>query len=163
MHRINQPGTYALVFHCAATFQASVGKLGQMEGAKGYWIYVGSACGPGGLGARLRHHLKPSHRFHWHLDYIKAALQPLEIWATTDPEKREHAWASVFWGLRGSSCPMVGFGATDCTCRSHLIHRARRPGFAYFRGRVRKQFPDHGPLYRLVPAEIIAGQGKGSD
>jgi len=156
MRHINQPGTYALVYQCTTPFRASVGKLRSMEGRAGYWIYVGSAFGPGGLKARLRHHLKPSPRRHWHLDYIKAALQPLEIWATADSEKREHAWVKIVSGLQGSTCPMVGFGATDCTCRSHLIFRARRPGFSNFRRQIRRQIPGHGPIHRLVPADILA-------
>lgn len=66
----NLPGTYALIFHCAAPFCVRIGKLGLVEGPKGYWIYVGNAFGPGGLASRLTHHLKPSHRPHWHLDYL---------------------------------------------------------------------------------------------
>ena len=154
MRRINQPGTYALIYHCPASFRTVVGKRGPIEVAKGYWIYVGSAFGPGGLKARLRHHLKPAQRPHWHLDYIKADLNPLEIWATADDEKREHAWARIVSGLRGSTCPLTGFGATDCTCPSHLIYRARRPGLATFRRQVRAQLPGHGTVHRLVPGDF---------
>ena len=42
-------GTYALVFGCSAPFQAVAGKLGPVFLSSGYWIYVGSAFGPGGL------------------------------------------------------------------------------------------------------------------
>jgi len=155
MRHINQPGTYALVYQCTTPFRATVGKLGPMEGGPGCWIYVGSAFGSGGLKARLRHHLKPSQRPHWHLDYIKAGLQPLEIWVTADTEKREHAWAQVFSGLQGSTCPAAGFGATDCSCRSHLIFRSRRPSFSTFRKKVRQQIPGQAPLHRLMPADIL--------
>ena len=156
MRHIDQPGTYALIYQCTTPFRAPVGKLGPMAGGAGYWIYVGSAFGPGGLKARLHHHLMPSPRPHWHLDYIKTALQPLEIWATTDIEKREHAWAKIFSELRGSTCPVAGFGATDCTCRSHLIFRIRRPGFSNFHRQVRQQIAGHSPMYRLVPGDILA-------
>ena len=42
-------GTYALMFKCATPFQAVAGKFGPVFLSTGYWIYVGSAFGPGGL------------------------------------------------------------------------------------------------------------------
>ncbi|WP_372679902.1 DUF123 domain-containing protein [Desulfosarcina sp.] len=143
-------GTYALVFRSPVSFQAVAGKLGLVFLSRGYWIYVGSAFGPGGLHSRLSHHLKPSHRPHWHLDYIKSALRPVEIWTTTDPVKREHDWATLFSGLDGASRPIEGFGAADCKCRSHLIHMARPPGFYRFEKQVRRVIPAHGPLNRFA-------------
>jgi Uri superfamily endonuclease len=96
------------------------------------------------------HHLKPSTRPHWHLDYIKNALDPVEIWTTTDGRKREHDWAGMLMRLKGASLPIIGFGATDCACRSHLIHLPQRPGFTVFKRRVQAAFVQHGPLFRLV-------------
>lgn len=151
----NLPGTYALIFHCDAPFRVRVGKLGFVEGPRGYWIYVGSAFGPGGLASRLAHHLKPSQRPHWHLDYLKTAFRPVDIWTTTDPVKRECIWARCFSALKGSTCPIAGFGASDCTCLSHLIHRLRKPGFVNFRRNLRRQIANHGPLYRLNPADMF--------
>ena len=142
-------GTYALIFSCSAPFQAVAGKLGPVFISSGYWIYVGSAFGPGGLCSRLSHHLKPSHRPHWHLDYIKSALRPIEIWTTTDPVKREHDWAALFSARNGASRPIAGFGATDCKCRSHLIHMTRPPSFCRFEKRARRVMLAHGPLFRF--------------
>jgi len=145
----NHHGTYALIFSCPVPFKAVAGKLGPVFISSGYWIYVGSAFGPGGLRSRLSHHLKPSHRPHWHLDYIKSALRPVEFWTTTDPVKREHNWAAVLAALNGASRPIQGFGATDCTCRSHLIHLPRLPGFYHFTMQVCREIPAHGPLSRF--------------
>lgn len=146
---VNHHGTYALVFNCSTPFQTVAGKLGPVRLSSGYWIYVGSAFGPGGLPARLSHHLKPSHRFHWHLDYIKKALCPVEAWTTTDAVKREHDWATIISTGNGASRPITGFGATDCTCHSHLIHFPRLPGFFRFKKMTRSMIPDHGPLFRF--------------
>jgi Uri superfamily endonuclease len=145
------PGTYALVYRCDAPFQAVAGKLGPVCLSPGHWIYIGSAFGAGGLKSRLRHHLKPSPRPHWHLDYIKHGLKPVEIWLTTDGVKQEHAWATVMSGLKGATCPIAGFGASDCTCRSHLIHLRRRPGFTGFNKRIRKTFT-HGLMRIPCPS-----------
>ena len=129
-------GTYALIYRCDTPFEAVAGKLGPVSFTTGHWVYVGSAFGPGGLKARLNHHLTPSLRPHWHLDYVKHALTPLEIWLTTDRVKHEHAWASDLGHLKGASCPIAGFGASDCTCRTHLIHLRRQPGFAGWKRRI---------------------------
>lgn len=144
-----QRGTYALLFKSPVPFHVVVGKLGPALLNSGYWIYVGSAFGPGGLRSRLSHHLKPSYRPHWHLDYIKQAMHPVEIWTTTDSIKREHDWATILSGLNGATRPISGFGASDCMCCSHLIHLHQRPGFSCFVKRAHSAIPAHGPLFRL--------------
>jgi Uri superfamily endonuclease len=145
----NHPGTYALVFLCETPFRAVIGKVGPIRIASGYWVYVGSAFGPGGLRARLSHHLKPSTRPHWHLDYIKCGLHPIEIWATDDDIKRECEWAGVLSSLKGATRPIAGFGASDCACRSHLIHLPRRPAFSEFSKKTEPAESSRGALFRL--------------
>jgi Uri superfamily endonuclease len=142
----SQHGTYALVFQCHQPKAVTVGNLGDVLIASGFWIYVGSAFGPGGLRSRLRHHLKPSPSPHWHMDYIKTVMQPVEIWTTTDTVKREHEWARALASLRGASQPIAGFGATDCDCRAHLIHLCRQPQISGFRSKIRKMIPSQGRL-----------------
>jgi Uri superfamily endonuclease len=143
------PGTYALVFLCEAPFHAVIGKFGPTRIASGYWVYVGSAFGPGGLRARLSHHLRPSPRPHWHLDYIKFGLHPVEIWATDDGAKRECEWAGVLSTLKGATRPIAGFGASDCSCRSHLVHLPRRPDFSDFSKKTEPAKSSNGTLFRL--------------
>ncbi len=148
------PGTYALVFACSAPFQAVVGKLGRVHVSAGHWIYLGSAFGPGGLRSRLLHHLKPSQRPHWHLDYIKASLQVVAVWTTTDAVKREHDWANILAALKCASRPIMGFGAADCSCLAHLIHMSRRPSFSGFVDRIHRTIPGHTPLSSIDLVEI---------
>lgn len=139
-------GTYALVFVCTQPFRTLVGRLGAVTVDAGYWVYVGSAFGPGGLSSRLRHHLTPSRRPHWHLDYIKNGLHALAAWTTTDRVKREHLWVAVLAEMQGASRPIAGFGAADCGCASHLIHMPRRPSWATFRGAVQSRCRQHDPI-----------------
>lgn len=54
------PGTYALVLSCTSNIPIQVGRLGTMQLQHGYYVYVASALGPGGLCARIAHHEKPS-------------------------------------------------------------------------------------------------------
>jgi Uri superfamily endonuclease len=143
-------GTYAIWFRCTRSFETLVGKLGSFLFPKGYWVYVGSAFGPGGLRSRLKHHLQPTARVHWHLDYVKKSMAPIEIWFTLDSLKREHAWAENFTLLEGASCPIPKFGATDCSCRAHFIHFLKKQGFVRFQSNIRHLSPDHAPCYRTV-------------
>ena len=145
-----RPGTYALILHSARPHCAVVGRLGRHFLPTGYWIYVGSAFGPGGLRSRLDHHLHPSSRPHWHLDYIKTAMQPMEAWTTTDAHKREHDWATVLATIDDTTCPIPGFGASDCNCAAHLFHMPRRPVFQFFSRLVRHTIGNHAPILQWV-------------
>jgi Uri superfamily endonuclease len=47
-----QPGTYALGMRCSSDQQVEVGKLGSLRLQSGFYVYVGSAFGPGaGIGS----------------------------------------------------------------------------------------------------------------
>ncbi|MBM3853479.1 MAG: DUF123 domain-containing protein [Verrucomicrobia bacterium] len=74
----------------------------------GHYVYVGSACGPGGLAARLRHHDGIAQRRHWHIDPLRARCQLVAVWFTTDPRRREHAWARKVGRLPGAQVPLPG-------------------------------------------------------
>jgi len=57
-----RPGTYALVLRLARATTIHVGALGAVDFAPGWYVYVGSALGPGGLAARVNRHLSRSKR-----------------------------------------------------------------------------------------------------
>jgi Uri superfamily endonuclease len=63
------PGTYALVLSSSSDRRIRIGKFGLLHIRPGFYIYVGSAFGPGGLGARIAHHRKIHAKFSDH-DYI---------------------------------------------------------------------------------------------
>ena len=87
----------------------------------GFYIYVGSARGPGGLRARVGHHLQPSKRLHWHIDYLRPNLRLEQIWyCYTTQKEAEHDWARRIKDLSAAPAPVVGFGSSDCGCESHL-------------------------------------------
>ncbi len=50
---LNKPGTYALVLACQKTGRVRIGRLGVLALQPGFYVYVGSAFGSGGLAARL--------------------------------------------------------------------------------------------------------------
>jgi Uri superfamily endonuclease len=129
-----------------------VGTLGRIDLRPGYYAYVGSALGPGGLQARIARHLDPSRPRHWHIDYLKRATRVVAVWYVVDPVRREHAWASALGSLSKASIPMRGFGSSDCHCPAHLFHFATKPTLASFRRALaRTRGTGKGPVRALRP------------
>ena len=140
----SQPGTYVLIFSACQKGQPQIGRLGTLDLQPGFYIYVGSAFGPGGLKARIAHHCKKSFRPHWHIDYLGPFLELSEIWYTYDPVQREHQWAQIIENTRGTSVPLAGFGSSDCRCISHLFFRKARPSITTFRRKIYANIENHG-------------------
>ena len=147
------PGTYALELASTVRHAVKIGKLGQLLLRPGYYVYLGSAFGSGGLKARIAHHRNGSSRPHWHIDYLRGVLQLQEIWYTHDSERREHLWSDILAGLKGASAPIPGFGASDCRCISHLQYFKSRPSVNYFRTRVYKKIKDHDKIFIEKPLD----------
>ena len=117
----NAPGTYALILRCKCAREQAIGHLGTLRFERGFYLYIGSAFGPGGLRARIGRHLRNVKRLHWHIDYALQVLQPVEIWTTCDPRRREHSWAGALTTDDGACTPVRGFGCSDCACTAHLF------------------------------------------
>jgi hypothetical protein len=69
------PGTYALILALQSSTELQVGCLGRIRFHAPFYLYFGSAFGPGGLQARIEHHLQPARRAHWHIDYLRQAAE----------------------------------------------------------------------------------------
>ena len=132
-----EPGTYALVLSCTARRSIRVGQLGTMRLQPGFYVYVGSALGPGGLRARIMHHLRRVERPHWHIDYLRMLAQVDQLWYRCDRMRLEHRCAQALEAVPGVRVPLPGFGASDCRCGSHLFLFKRRPSRTSFEGWLR--------------------------
>lgn len=128
----HEPGTYALVLRCTTKRTIRVGRLGEMRLREGFYVYVGSALGPGGLRARIAHHLRCARRPHWHIDYLRAHARLDQLWFLCDVARLEHQWARALEAAPGASIPFPGFGASDCDCSSHLYFFKCRPSRTSF-------------------------------
>ena len=146
----SDPGTYALILVATDSRCLSIGRLGSLALRPGWYVYVGSAFGPGGLRARLAHHRKLAARPHWHADYLRLHATLERVWYTYDPARREHEWASVLLQLPGAEVPLSGFGASDCRCTSHLFRFGRPPSLRGFQRRIRSLFPEHAPVRSII-------------
>jgi Uri superfamily endonuclease len=140
------PGTYALVLASSVDALVRVGKLGRLHLQPGFYVYVGSAHGPGGLQARLAHHWEPTGRPHWHIDFLVAHTKPREVWFCYDRFPWECRWAYCLSLQGGAPVPLVGFGSSDCTCEAHLFFFRRRPSKAAFARSLRASNRRHPPV-----------------
>lgn len=132
----DRPGTYVFVARLPRSEPICVGRLGQFEFPSGWYAYVGSARGPGGLAARAGRHMRRPKPLRWHIDYLRARCLPEEVWYTTDARRLECTWAAALSRFPGASTPVNRFGASDCSCVAHLIHFPTRPSLNAFSGAV---------------------------
>lgn len=149
----NCAGTYVLVLEALEQTRINAGRLGELEIIPGWYAYVGSAFGPGGVAARCGHHIGISAKPHWHIDYLRAVCRLRAIWFSCHSAKVEHTWSNLVGKGRGASQPFPGFGASDCDCRSHLYRFSRAPSFPGFRRRLYARLPGQGPLRRIIVEE----------
>ena len=130
------PGTYALLLAVHAPVELQIGALGIIKFESPFCMYFGSALGPGGVKARIKHHLQPVHRTHWHVDYLRQEADVQAVWYCNDPARLECVWANAALQHRGVS-PVPQFGSSDCGCYSHLLKANKLPSLRSFRRQVR--------------------------
>lgn len=111
------------------------GRLGRIRFDPGFYAYVGSAFGPGGLEARISRHLRTGKRRHWHIDYLLESADVVRIWTITGNQRLECILARLLAKFRGAR-GVTGFGASDCNCVSHLVALPRVPSRDYIRRRL---------------------------
>ena len=115
-------GTYLLILRLSDSCELQIGKLGVFRFPAGYYGYVGSAFGAGGLAARVRHHLRSTTHPHWHIDYFRTVAVVEQVWLSESAIRQEHEWATALENIPETFVPAPGFGSSDCRCRSRLFH-----------------------------------------
>jgi len=117
------PGIYALLITLDRSRNICIGRRGRFRFPAGFYLYVGSALGPGGLGGRLGRHLRAEKRLHWHIDYLLHATGAhiTQMWATEGTARRECDWAHAALQLPGARIVIPHFGSSDCRCAAHLL------------------------------------------
>ena len=135
-------GTYVLIAQVLQMKRLEIGSLGQFDIIPGFYAYVGSAFGSGGLRARIGHHLESTAEPHWHIDYLLGVAVPVEVWFTTADKKLEHQWAKLLEDLPGFRVPIPRFGSSDYhrSRASHLFYSKRRPSFRSFQRQIIENF-----------------------
>jgi Uri superfamily endonuclease len=119
-------GVYILLIEVSAC-SLKIGALGSVTFKQGFYAYVGSALGSGGL-ERVKRHIRTyrtkSAKLHWHIDYllISPFVTSLFVYCLKTSDRIE---CSIAGSLNG--CEVTGFGSSDCDCRSHLFYFSMDP------------------------------------
>ena len=152
----DEKGTYVLIASVPQTQRIEIGQLGEFDIVPGFYAYVGSAFGAGGLSGRVGPHLESIAAPHWHIDYLLQAAEPVEVWYATASQKLEHHWADLLEKAPQFRIPIPRFGSSDYhrSRSSHLFYSKRRPAFAWFRHQLEEQFEEvHARRYVLAEVE----------
>jgi len=116
-------GIYILKLHLPKDKNIIIGKKGESFFGKGYYLYVGSAAGPGGIEGRLKHHKNRISKPHWHIDYLRLHAEVIDIFILQGEKELEHHIAKI---LESHFQPaMDKFGSSDCGCTAHLFYSVR--------------------------------------
>jgi Uri superfamily endonuclease len=124
------PGTYVLLFSLDSAATITVGALGTARFPAGAYAYVGSAFGSNGLGRVDRHRRVAAGAHdvqHWHVDYLgghpDVTLDAVVAVPRADVECRLATGLADAVDGRDAvdPTPLDGFGASDCTCETHLL------------------------------------------
>ena len=135
--------TYIVILKSHQHTEINVGKSLSLLLQQGYYLYIGSAFGPGGVASRIKHHTSKVTRPHWHLDYLRLYTEVIEVWFSYDEIKRECQWASIMNSIGEDYSPIKGFGATDCTCPTHLMYSSMKPDYMQFKYMVMNNITSH--------------------
>jgi len=157
----NREGTYALLLRLDKPELIQVGRLGEFTFPAGWYVYVGSARGPGGLAARLARHrrrMADGKRLRWHVDYLLERARLVEVWSVVSDQRLECEWARVFADAPGGEIPVPRFGSSDCHCPAHLIYFAAHPVAAL--SHALAEAPDADVRWRALAALRIIGTSR---
>ena len=135
-------GTYVLIAQVRQMKRLAIGSLGQFDIVPGFYAYVGSGFGSGGLRGRIHHHLQSTAEPRWHIDYLLQVATPVEAWFSTANRKLERHWAELLENAPGFCVPVRRFGSSDYhrSRTSHLFYCKRRPSFRWFRQQMIEVF-----------------------
>ena len=102
----------------------TVGALGDVEFARGWHAYVGSA--QVARDARVARHLRADKPLRWHADYLFAVYPATRRWLLDTPLD-ECAVVERLIQRAGAARAVPGFGASDCGCGGHLLRLPAAP------------------------------------
>lgn len=130
----NKSGVYALKLELDSAKSIEVGALGAIYFESGFYFYIGSAKGAGGLAARIGRHFNRSDykKKRWHIDYVRAEMTVLGCWIIenkplnfndTKQDMTENVLeCELAQAFIDTGClPFEKVGSSDCQCIGHLM------------------------------------------
>lgn len=118
-----EKGAYALALELSEPVALTTAKFTGCTVEPGWYIYLGSARGSGGLRARLQRHFLKAKKMHWHIDRLTVAAAKSEAVAVYGGNECD--LLATLLGRPEFELAVPGFGSTDCRrCPSHLLRLA---------------------------------------
>jgi len=112
-------GAYALIIELARQITVTIGKRPPVTLDAGWYLYAGSARGPGGIRARVGRHLRRGKTVRWHVDRLTNSAGVAAVLAFAGGDE---CAITAALRARGMDAPVPGFGSSDCRrCASHLL------------------------------------------
>ena len=111
-------GIYALEIRLIDDVCVRVGGLGEVNLKKGDYVYVGSA--QRNLEKRVQRHLRKEKTLFWHVDYLLND-EHARIEKVLFKQANKSAECGLAQELKRQGDLVLGFGCSDCRCRSHLF------------------------------------------
>ena len=112
-------GVYILKIKLEKKIEIKIGALGKKTFPPGYYFYAGTA--QRNLKARINRHYSSDKNYHWHIDYFLAEANLENDFVFELPGEGECFLARILIDNGGKTL-IDGFGASDCSCGSHLIY-----------------------------------------
>lgn len=115
-------GTYCLCIKVNKKIKTKIGALGEILFKPGNYVYVGSALN--NLELRIKRHIRISkgehNIIHWHIDYLlkENEVKILKFHFLNNGKKMECKIAEL---ISKYGKIIIGFGSSDCKCKSHLF------------------------------------------
>jgi len=122
LHTSDAGGTYVLFIEVAKDATLEIGSLGGIKFNKGFYIYIGSAFGPGGLVKRVERHFRNEKKLFWHIDYLlnSSSIEIAAVAWTVKQQKLECLISQEIDKLSDLVTTINHFGSSDCKCTGHL-------------------------------------------
>ncbi len=158
------PGCYLLLLRLPRAVALEYGTR-RSRLANGYYVYCGSA--QGGLQARVPRHLRANRGKHWHIDRLLDHARVIDVQIRVSLQREDECMLARQVSSWPEAKPIIGFGAGDCRCPTHLYFFPKRPLVSIRMEEVvrylpniyqylRRHYPPQ-PMWHRSPFQILTG------
>ena len=120
----NNSGVYLLEILLKEEARIKIGKKGFFLCPAGFYCYTGSA--QKNMQSRLARHCRKKKKRHWHIDYLLEWAEVLQIHTWQVAREGECRLAAYLHDRLNGVMIIPGFGASDCSCQTHLLYFNKR-------------------------------------
>lgn len=137
--------TYCLVLKAPVKQILEIGQKGLFTFDPGYYAYVGSAKKNGY--ARVNRHWLKGKKLKWHIDFLRKDTFPKALYLFDQSLLGECQLASI---MATEFIPILGFGASDCHCPTHLFYNKKATFMHKFLGQQKGLLKVFRPNYQKM-------------